>query len=139
MVYFVLALALFHGDSYEEVMRKLVQGLSWLAIWKGNGTCRPPRPSPRPAKGSAASHCGTHAITATETGTAGTGEVPLALALASAPGTLGPGMLVMADRGLYSHQMITAIADAGADSCVRVTATQDLPVLGLAQTSAAHR
>ena len=33
-VYFVLALALFYGDSYEEVMRKLVQGLSWLAIWK---------------------------------------------------------------------------------------------------------
>ena len=34
VVYFVLALALFCGDSYEEVMRKLVQGLSWLAIWK---------------------------------------------------------------------------------------------------------
>jgi len=34
VVYFVLALALFYGDSYEEVMRKLVQGLSWLAIWK---------------------------------------------------------------------------------------------------------
>jgi hypothetical protein len=33
-VYFVLALALFYGDSYEEVMRKLVQGLSWLATWK---------------------------------------------------------------------------------------------------------
>ena len=34
VVYFVLALALFYGDSYEEVMRKLVQDLSWLAIWK---------------------------------------------------------------------------------------------------------
>ena len=33
-VYFVLALALFYGDSYEEVMRKLAQGLSWLAVWK---------------------------------------------------------------------------------------------------------
>jgi hypothetical protein len=33
-VYFVLALALFYGDSYEEVMRKPVQGLSWLAVWK---------------------------------------------------------------------------------------------------------
>ena len=33
-VYFVLALALFCGDSCEEVMRKLVQGLSWLAVWK---------------------------------------------------------------------------------------------------------
>jgi hypothetical protein len=34
VVYFTLALALFCGDSYEEVMRKLVQGLSFLAIWK---------------------------------------------------------------------------------------------------------
>ena len=34
VVYFVLALALFYGDSYEEVMRKLVQGLSFLAIWR---------------------------------------------------------------------------------------------------------
>ena len=32
--YFVLAPALFYGDSYEEVMRKPVQSLSWLAIWK---------------------------------------------------------------------------------------------------------
>jgi hypothetical protein len=35
VVYFVLALALFYGDSCEEVMRKLVQGLSWLGTWKG--------------------------------------------------------------------------------------------------------
>ena len=34
VVYFVLALALFYGDPYEEVMRKLAQGLNRLAIWK---------------------------------------------------------------------------------------------------------
>lgn len=34
VVYFVLALALFYGDSYEEVMRKLVQGLNWLGVWR---------------------------------------------------------------------------------------------------------
>ncbi len=33
VVYFVMALALFYGDSYEEVMRNLVQGLQWLNIW----------------------------------------------------------------------------------------------------------
>jgi Insertion element 4 transposase N-terminal len=33
-VYFVLALTLFYGDPYEEVMRKLAQGLNRLAIWK---------------------------------------------------------------------------------------------------------
>jgi len=198
VVYFVLALALFYGDSYEEVMRKLVQGLSWLAIWKRewhvptssalaqarerlgseplrelferaavpcaqlstagawlcgrrlmsldgveldvadtpaneqyfgrrrgkNGTAAFPR-----VLVMALAECGTHAITAAETGTAGTGEVPLALALASAPGNLEPGMLVLADRGLYSYQMLTAIAGARADFCVRVKADIDLPVL----------
>jgi Insertion element 4 transposase N-terminal/Transposase DDE domain len=197
-VYFVLALALFYGDSYEEVMRKLVQGLSWLAIWKRgwhvptssalaqarerlgseplrklferaavpcaqlstagawlggrrlmsidgfeldladtpangeyfgrrrgrNGTAAFPR-----ILVMALAECGTHAVTAAETGTAGTGEVPLARALAAAPGNLEPGMLVLADRGLYSYRMITAVADAGADFCIRVKGEIDLPVL----------
>lgn len=34
VVYFVLAMALFSRDSYEEVMRKLVQGLRSIAIFK---------------------------------------------------------------------------------------------------------
>jgi hypothetical protein len=34
VVYFVMGLALFCGDSYEEVMRKLVQGLHALRTWK---------------------------------------------------------------------------------------------------------
>lgn len=34
VVYFVLALALFYRDSYEEVMRKLVQGLTSIGTWK---------------------------------------------------------------------------------------------------------
>jgi hypothetical protein len=38
VVYFVMALSLFHGESYEEVMRKLVQGLRWLRIWRGDWT-----------------------------------------------------------------------------------------------------
>jgi hypothetical protein len=33
MVYYVLALALFASDSYEEVMRKLVAGLHWASGW----------------------------------------------------------------------------------------------------------
>jgi len=182
VVYFVLALALFYGDSYEEVMRKLVQGLSWLSIWKkewhvptssaftqarerlgseplrelferaavpcaqrstagawlcgrllmsidgveldvADTTANTQHFGRRRGKnGNAAfprvlvmalAECGTHAIVAAETATAGTGEVPLARALASAPGNLGPGMLVLADRGLYSYKMITAVAAAG--------------------------
>ncbi len=33
VVYYVLALALFSGSSYEEVMRMLVEGLSWRSGW----------------------------------------------------------------------------------------------------------
>jgi hypothetical protein len=198
VVYFVLALALFYGDSYEEVMRKLVQGLSWLAIWKTEWHVptssalaqarerlgseplrelfeRAARPCAqlstagawlcgrrlmsidgveldvadtpaneqyfgrrRGKNGTAAfprilvmalAESGTHAVTAAETGTAGTGEVTLARTLVSAPGNLEPGMLVLADRGLYSYKMITAVAAAGADFCVRVKGDIDLPAL----------
>jgi hypothetical protein len=197
-VYFVLAMALFYGDPYEEVMRKLVQGLSWLAIWKREWHVPTAsalaqargRLGPEPLRelfgrvaqpcamqstagarmcgrrlmsldgveldaadtaanaghfgyasnktGTGAfpkvlvmalAECGTHAITAIEAGGAGAGEHPLALALAAAPGNLQPGMLVMADRGLYSYELCQAILAAGADFCIRVTANLDLPVL----------
>lgn len=198
-VYFVLALALFYGDSYEEVMRKLAQGLSWLAIWRGEWRvptasalaqarerlgpeplrelfervaepCAQPSTAGawlagrrlmsidgvsldvpdtpanaayfgRTASGHGASpfpkvqavalaECGTHAITAAETAGANDAEQPLAVALAGRPGNLRPGMLVMADRGLYSHALARAVTDAGADFALRVSAQLDLPVLG---------
>jgi hypothetical protein len=34
MVYFVMAMALFYGDSYEEVMRKLADGLDYIGTWR---------------------------------------------------------------------------------------------------------
>jgi Insertion element 4 transposase N-terminal len=198
VVYFTLALALFYGDSCEEVMRKLVQGLSWLAIWKREWHV--PSPSAltqarerlgseplrelfervavpcaqlstagawlagrrlmsidgveleladtpanaarfgyRSAKGGhgpfpqvlvmALAECGTHAVTAVEAGSAEDAEQPLAVTLAERPGNLEPGMLVMADRGIYSYRLLTAVRDAGADFALRVTAMLDLPVL----------
>lgn len=36
MVYYVMALALFSQDGYEEVMRHLVDGLTWLSGWKNH-------------------------------------------------------------------------------------------------------
>jgi hypothetical protein len=36
VVYFVLALPLFFGDAYEEVMQKLVQGLQYLKVWRSD-------------------------------------------------------------------------------------------------------
>jgi hypothetical protein len=199
VVYFVLALALFYGDSYEEVMRKLVQGLSWLAIWKkewhvptasalaqarerlGSEPLRElfervavpcaqrstagawlggrrlmaldgvqlecadtPANAQRfgysSAKGGghgpypqvlvmALAECGTRAVTAAEPGTAEDSEHPLAVHLARRPGNLEPGMLVMADRGLYSYDLATAVTAAGADFAFRVSGVTDLPVL----------
>ena len=198
VVYFVLALALFYGDSYEEVMRKLVQGLSFLAIWKkewhvptasalaqarerlGSEPLRElfervavpcaqlstagawlggrrlmaidgvelecadtPANAERfgyvSAKGGhgpypqvlvvALAECGTRAITAAEAGNAQDSEHPLAVALAELPGNLEPGMLVMADRGLYSYYLVTAVREAGADFAIRVSARLDLPAL----------
>lgn len=38
LVYYVLAMALFSQDAYEEVMRRLVDGLSWLAAWQTRWT-----------------------------------------------------------------------------------------------------
>jgi hypothetical protein len=197
-VYFVLALALFYGDSYEEVMRKLAQGLSWLAIWKREwhvptasalaqarerlgseplrelfgrvaGPCAQLSTAgawlagrrlmsidgveldaaDTPANAEhfgystqksgtgpypkvlvvALAECGTHAITAVETGGANGSEHPLAVALAQRPGNLAPGMLVMADRGLYSYKLACAVTAAGADFCFRVTGMLDLPAL----------
>ena len=199
VVYFVLALALFYGDSYEEVMRKLVQGLSFLAIWKrewhvptssalaqarerlGSEPLRElferaavpcaqlstagawlagrrlmaidgvelecadtPANAERfgyvSAKGGghgpypqvlvmALAECGTRAVTAVVTGNAEDAEQPLAATLAGTPGNLEPGMLVMADRGLYSYGLLTAVREAGADFAVRASARLDLPVL----------
>ena len=34
VVYYVLAMALFADGSYEEVMRALVEGLSWASGWR---------------------------------------------------------------------------------------------------------
>lgn len=36
VAYFVMALALFYGDGYEEVMRKLADGLQYLGTWGRN-------------------------------------------------------------------------------------------------------
>jgi hypothetical protein len=35
VVYYVIALALFASDGYEEVMRRLVHGSAWTARWRG--------------------------------------------------------------------------------------------------------
>lgn len=199
VVYFVLALALFYRDSYEEVMRKLVQGLTSIGIWKGDwkvpttsalsqarqrlgveplqelfhrvavpcamkstpgawkcgrrlmsidgfeldvadtpdnaeyfgysGVKKNEKSAYPKIPIVALAECGTHGLVAAEPGTQDDNEHELARLLAEFSGALEPDMLVMADRGLYSYDLLTKVLATGADMCFRVSATLDLPVL----------
>lgn len=197
VVYFVLALALFSQDSYEEVMRKLVQGLVAVGIWKddwkvpttsalaqarvrlgveplrelfervavpcalrstagawlkdrrlmsldgfemevadtvenadrfGYSGVKGDQKGSFPKIGVLAlAECGTHAIVAAEAGERS--EHVLARRLLEFRGAFEEDMLVMADRGLYSYELLTGVVAAGANVCFRVSAVLDLPVL----------
>jgi Insertion element 4 transposase N-terminal/Transposase DDE domain len=195
-VYFVMALSLFYGDAYEEVIRKLAAGLNYIGTWKrewavptSSGLCQARQrlgpdvmrelfdrvavPSAlRSTAGAwlsgrrlmavdgvgleapdseenasyfgyagkkekcslpfvqmaAMVECGTHAVVAAEIGKAGEGEDTLSRRILSG-GAVGPGMVVMADAGLYSYQSLRLIIDAGADAIFRVGANVGLPVV----------
>ena len=58
MVYFVMALALFADDDYEEVAARLTETLASWGCWDDRGACRPRAGSPRPASGWDLSRCG---------------------------------------------------------------------------------
>ncbi len=196
MVYFVMAMALFYGDSYEEVMRKLADGLDYMGTWRKDwetpspgGLCHARQRlgakvmrelyervavpcAMRSTKGAwlagrrlmavdgfgmeapdseenagyfgyagkkgrsafpfvrmgALAECGTHAIVAAEIGRDGEGEETLTRRILSS-GAVEPGMLVMADAGLYSYTNFKMVLDAGADALFRVGANVELPVL----------
>jgi hypothetical protein len=76
----------------------------------------------------ALTECGTHAIVAAEIGRDGEGEETLTRRILSS-GAVEPGMLVMADSGLYSYTNFKMVLDAGADALFRVGANVELPVL----------
>jgi hypothetical protein len=196
VVYYVLGLALFSQASYEEVMRELVEGLSWANGWarpwsvptkaalfkararlgpeplralfeaaavplaaaqtKGawyrgwrlmsiDGTCIDVADTPaneaefgRPGSGRGSGpvgfpqvrvvglgECGTHALIAVAMGPYGTGEATLARKLL---GSLGEGMLVLADRYYYSFALWNAARATGAQLLWRTKANHVLPV-----------
>ncbi|OLO25860.1 hypothetical protein PZ61_0236170 [Streptomyces sp. MNU77] len=195
VVYFVLAMCLFFGDGYEEVMRKLVGGLRFLGVWRsdwrvpttkaltqararlGEEPLRllfqqvavpvarvdtvgaflrswrlmavdgvqlevPDTAANVKAFGKNSHHgalgpypqarvvglgeCGTHAIVGARIGSLYRGERELAGEVLQGA---GPGMLVMADRGFYSHALWSKAAATGADLLWRVTVLVDLPVV----------
>jgi hypothetical protein len=76
----------------------------------------------------ALAECGTHAIVAAEIAKDGEGEETLTRRILSS-GAIGPGMIVMADSGLYSYVNFRMAVDAGADALFRVGANLDLPAL----------
>ena len=51
VMYYVLALNLFFGEAYEEVMRQLVNGLRFLGNWRDNWTVPSTSAISRPARG----------------------------------------------------------------------------------------
>ena len=196
MVYFVMAMALFYGDSYEEVMRKLADGLGYMATWRkdweipgpgalcharqrlgakvmrelyervavpcalrstkvawlagrrlmavdGFGMEAPDSEENAEYFGyagkkgrsafpfvrmAALTECGTHAIVAAEIGKDGEGEETLTRRILSG-GAIEPGMIVMADSGLYSYTNFKMVLDAGADALFRVGANVQFPVM----------
>jgi hypothetical protein len=196
VVYYVLALCLFFGDSYEEVMRKLTHGLrsvrSWRKEWavpttgaiskarmrlgeeplrmlfervavpmakrstpgawlhgfrlmaidgvifniadtedneEGFGRCGGKNPAPFPqARVAALVECGTHAAVAAQIDPWKEPERAQILRLLPA---FTPGMLVLADAGVYSYDLWKAAAQTGAALVWRVQANLDLPVLSV--------
>jgi hypothetical protein len=198
VVYFVMALSLFHGESYEEVMRKLVQGLRWSRIWRADwvvptsGALTQARQrlgaevmrnlfervavpcAQRSTQGAwlrrwrlmaidgfdvevfdspengerfgfsgkkknekgvfpkalvvGLAECGTHAVVGAEIGAQKDTETVLATKLLSTD-AVGDGMLIIADKGLYSNEHLRQIKDAGADALFRAKMDVGLPVL----------
>jgi hypothetical protein len=196
VVYFVMALALFYGEGYEEVMRKLAEGLKYMGTWRrdwtvptasalcqarqrlgpevmrelfervalpcalrstagawlsgrrlmavdGFGLEAPDSPENAAYFGyanktekcslpfvqlAAMVECGTHAIVAAEIGKGSEGEDTLTGRILSSR-AVEPGMVVMADAGLYSYRHLRMIIDAGADAILRIGANVGLPVL----------
>ncbi len=197
IVYYVLAMCLFSGQGYEEVMRLLVGGLEWMSRWRRSwsvpstaaiakararlgaeplralfeAAVRPlatdvtrgawyrgfrlvamdgatldvpdtaendgyfGRPGSGRGEGKGAfpqirlvgvAECGTHAMFAAAVGPYSTPERSLAMSVLPA---VGPGMLLMADRGFTSHEMWHAAAASGADLLWRATNVFSLPVL----------
>jgi len=195
VVYYVLALCLFFGDAYEEVMRLLVAGLLFTGAWqkdwqvpttgaiaqarqrlgaaplqllyervavpcaqrgtrgawlgsrklmaidgfvldvpdtKENDTAfgrsggkKNPAPFPQ-VRVVGLGECGTHAIVAARLAAWRVSERALAGDLT---GDLGPGMLVIADRGFYSYRLWQAAAASGADLLWRMQGGPSLPVV----------
>jgi hypothetical protein len=68
----------------------------------------------------ALAECGSHAVVGAVLGGCRTGERTLAADLA---GVVGPGMLVMADAGLYSYDLFNRFAATGADLAWRIGAS----------------
>lgn len=196
VAYYVLAMALFSSAGYEEVMRNLVEGLSWESGWRQRWTvpsqpaisqararlgyepleklfaraCVPlatpatpggffrgwrlvsmdgttldvadtpenDRAFSRPGSGRgegvgafpqlrvvALAECGTHAMFAAAMGACSTGETTLARALVA---QMGPGMLLIADRGFYGFDLWRRAAESGAELLWRTKSNHRLDV-----------
>lgn len=197
VVYYVLGLGLYSSASYEEVMRTLVDGLSWQSGWQRawsvptkaalfqarrrlgseplralfdeiavplagpqtvgafyrdlrlvsiDGTCLDLADSEaneqafgRPGSGRGEGvgafpqlrmvglgECGTHALFDVAIGPLSDDERTLAEGVL---GSLQPGMLCLADRGFYSHELWSQATATGAELLWRTKSSHRLPVI----------
>lgn len=194
VVYYVMALTMFYGDAYEEVMRRLIGGLQGLRIWRGDwnvpttGAISQARArlgeeplkelfarTARPIAGRGApvawyygwrimavdgvvldvpdtpdnadafgrsrnslgegpfpqvrvvglAECGSRAIIDAAMGPVGTYERAL---MAEILPSLGPDMLLLADRGYFGYDHWKLTRETGAELLWRVSKNIDLPV-----------
>src|SRR6266536_1462446 len=154
MVYFVMALALFADDDYEQVAARVahldtagaflgpwrlmsVDGMEWdvpdtapnRAFFGSKAGPAGPAPFPK-VRVVTVSECGSHAPVAAAAGPAagGKGSGEQALARKLYPG-LEEGWLLIADRNFYSFRDWRAAAGTGAALLWRVRSNVPLPVL----------
>jgi hypothetical protein len=132
VVYFVMAMAIFRGawlghrrlmaiDGVKLDVPDTAAHLAWAGRPGGLGR----RPFPQ-VQVLGLGECGTHAVVAAQIGALSVGERELAAGLLEA---MGPGMLVIADRGFFSFEFWRDCLLTGADLLFRVPAGLKLPVL----------
>jgi hypothetical protein len=96
--------------------------------WLGRPGGATPRPFPQ-VQVLGLGECGTHAVVAAEIGTLRQGEREVAAGLLS---SMGPGMLVICDRGFHSFEFWRDCLLTGADLLFRVASGIKLPRTGSA-------
>jgi hypothetical protein len=122
MVYYVIALALYMQVSYREVLRCLLEGLSWLQDVHQRPRGASAYPQPRFVS---LVENGTHVLFGSRLGPCAESEIALARQLLAA---LEKDMLCLANRNFFGYPLWKQARGTGADLLWRVKKNLRLPV-----------